>query len=72
METVLKKSFKSNFEMKTKLDTTISLGHEGKNTFSCEICGKNFHNKSKLAEYMRERNHSDVIFVTTDLLERVS
>ena len=54
--------------MKTKLDTTISLGHEGKNTFSCEICGKNFHNKSKLAEHMRERNHSDVIFVTTDFL----
>ena len=47
METVLKKSFKSNFKIKTKLDTTISLDHEGKNTFSCEICGKNFHNISQ-------------------------
>ena len=52
METLLEKSFKSNFRKKPRLDTHILSGHEEKNMFGCEICGKNFAKKQQLAHHI--------------------
>ena len=51
METVLKKTIKSNFGKKIRLDAHISSGHKEKKIFGCEICGKNFANNTKLGQH---------------------
>ena len=38
--------------MKSRLDTNISSGHEGKKTFGCKICGKSFTEKTNLAAHI--------------------
>ena len=43
----MEKSFKSNFRKKSRLDM-----HEKTTTFRCEICGKSFINKTRLAVHI--------------------
>ena len=51
METVLEKSYKSNFKKKSRLDTHISSGHEGGKIFGCEIFGKSFTSQNALVKH---------------------
>ena len=73
IETILKKSFK----MKSKLDTHISSGHEGKKTFDLDVkyVAKALPKRQTwlltLVQFMRERSNSSVVFVTTELLKRI-
>ena len=52
METVLKKSSKSNFRKKSRSDMNISSGPERKIMFGCEICGKSLTTKATLAQHV--------------------
>ena len=52
MENVLKKSYKANSKKKSRLNTHVLPGHEEKNMFGCEICGKNFAKKQQLAQHI--------------------
>ena len=55
METVVEKSFKSNFGKKSRLDTNmLSSGFERKKTFRCEICGKSVTTNKILAKHIGE------------------
>ena len=55
------------FETKDCLNQQIALHHEGNRPFKCEICYYSCSGKSKLdqhLQFMKERNHSNVKFVT--------
>ena len=67
----------SNQEFKSKKNDTMekctTSVPKGKKTFKCDMCDKNFVNKSQidtLNQYMKERNHSNVTCVTTNVLKR--
>ena len=76
MESVVKKSSKSNLRNKSRLETNSTLVHKEKQTFRCDICGKSFITKTNLAnkllQFMKETNHLNVTIVITALLKRVT
>ena len=49
--------------------------HEKKKPFHCSICDKSFFNKQKMKSHVgsvhEKKNHSNVTFVTTDVLEKI-
>ena len=51
METISKKSIRSNFREKLRLDTRILSGQEEKKMLECEICGKILSNNKTLAQH---------------------
>ena len=51
METISKKSIRSNFREKPILDTDILSGQEEKKMLECEICGKILSNNKTLAQH---------------------
>ena len=58
------------------MNTNISLVVEGKNTFRCDVCGKSFANKTRLAKHIgavhEGKNHLNVTFVTIALPKRLT
>ena len=53
METVFKKkSFKSDCRKEGRMESQISSGLQGKNTFGCEICGKSLTTKKTLTQHI--------------------
>ena len=64
------------FTIKKRLDTHIYAVHEGKKPFKCDICDYTCSQKSNMKKhvhlFMKVRNHSNVTFVTTLLLKRVT
>ena len=60
------------FANKTHLAQHIGAIHEGKKPFKCDICDYSCSQKGDmLHQFMKEKSHSNVTFVTTAVLKRV-
>ena len=57
---------------KSSLTRHIAQVHERKRPFKCEICDYSCSRKHMLNLFMKERSHSNVTFVTTAVLERIT